>query len=953
MKHSLTKNQKQILAASALFVAGSLAVASLITYAIFTASKNDNGTFPGTVGLRSYFQKGTGTKTDPYVIARPSHFYNLTRLQNLGVFSGPTYFSLGYDPAHPNDPYAAESGTDLKFYPDNATSKTSDMISYLDMTAMSSTTKILAIGSEASPFYGVFDGNKKTVKGLKVTSGPDDVGVFGYTYSGSQVNNVCYQDLTIEDDGYNTAIPGLSTLYGETLSDVTTAGSVLTFHGTPNVDLTTSKQNLVTFQKETQAAEPSFTFTVPNLNISGVTYEFRSSSEYVTSASNGDGTYSVSVNRAAADTEAKRCVENNSSFYGTNGGTLSSRLSLVAKIYKDGVSYSRVLETFKLTFTNNLVSATDHEITMRGSIDYVNTADTSDTTYSEYAHGVNIGFLIGHCDGSASSCFVYNGSLLMNTATGSVQHVAQETETGLIGEVGVSLNNEFTPEKEYAAAGDTGVVNFTKMYNDIAGSSKFVSHKNGDTTYYTFSPTDGSGNLFAPYIRTDGSTANNNWGNAVTNAENSLDFAGRQLIQDETGYQRNLGVFKLTSSDYDTKTSPASTFLLGLGEFNVQYSSSNVFREFYYTTAEWADPSTGTQPAAKWGYGTGKDERIQLGTNLPTYYDSSTWSGELERHYNYVFRCPLSSSATSNYFYNSQGFLQSYFSYKLVDKSGGKLVPGTKNFGVFVKDVNMTTQKTSNISVFDSSLKLSAPSSSTIPTFTLNSTVYPVKSINFSIKSAGGANVTVMASSRNGSGGYVGVYDKSVALQNGKAYTPSYAMYLPYTNSVDDFAYFNYDYATGAVDSKATRAVQGEKLFAHTFTLPKGDYFIGSPNDSAYLYYVCAQGQEHEGNIGDEDNVYSELNVISNVDFVDTVPTTANFSDESGTWGRCFLAFMATFTSDSGTMSVNSVAGDGQSITTIQKPDNLSTALIDSEYSYPIVFNGVSYAKRFIVYPAG
>jgi hypothetical protein len=62
---------------------------------------------------------------------------------------------------------------------------------------------------------------------------------------------------------------------------------------------------------------------------------------------------------------------------------------------------------------------------------------------------------------------------------------------------------------------------------------------------------------------------------------------------------------------------------------------------------------------------------------------------------------------------------------------------------------------------------------------------------------------------------------------------------------------------------------------------------------------------------------------------------------------------MGTFTSDSGTMSVNSVAGDGQSITTIQKPDNLSTALIDSEYSYPIVFNGVSYAKRFIVYPAG
>jgi hypothetical protein len=636
-----------------------------------------------------------------------------------------------------------------------------------------------------------------------------------------------------------------------------------------------------------------------------------------------------------------------------NGTALSTRLSLVAKIYKDGISYSKVLETYKLTFTNNLVSASDHEITLRGSLDYVNTADTTDATYSEYAHGINIGYLIGHCDGSAKYCYVYNGSLAMNTTTDSVVNLAQETETGLIGEVGVSLNNEFTPQKEYATAGDTGVVNFTKMYSDIAGSSTFTYKKNGSTVYYKYTPTGGSSNLFATYLRTDGSTANNKWGNAVTNARYSIDFAGRQLIQDEDGYERNLGVFKLTSSDYDTKTSPANTYLLGLGEFNVQYSSTNVFKEFYYTTAEWADPSTNTKPSDKWKNSTDADEHIQLGTHMPTYSDTSTWSGDLERHYNYVVRCPLSSTATSNYFYNCKGFLQNYFSYKLVDKSGGKLVPGSKNFGVFVKDVNMTTLKTTNITTFDSSLTLSASSSSTVPTFTLNSTVYPVKSINFSIKSSGGANVTVMASSRKGNGGYVGVYDKSVALKTGKAYTPSYAMYLPYTSSIDDFAYFNYDYGTGNIDSKATRSVCGEKLFAHTFYLPKGDYFLGSPNDSVYIYYVCAQGQEHEGNTGDEDNVYSEINVIANVDFVDVVPTAANFFDETGTWGRCFLSFMATFASTSGTLSVTSVAGDGESITTIQKPDNLSTALIDSAYSYPIVFDGVSYAKRFIVYPAG
>jgi hypothetical protein len=333
MGNVISKNRKRIVISSLLFLSGVVALASLVTYALFTADKSDSGTYPGTVGLRSYFQKGTGTETDPYVIARPVHFYNLTRLQNLGVFYDKTYFSLGYDPDHPNDPYGADSATNLKFYPDNATSKTSDMIAYLDMTAMSATTPFLSIGSEATPFFGVFNGNKKTVKGLKIVSGPDDVGVFGYTYSGSMVENVCYQNLTVEDDGYSTVVPGLSDLYKTTLSELTTAGAALVYKGTSDVPLTTAKQNLVTYQKETQAAEPSFTFTLPSLSISGVSYEFRSSSEYLSVAKNDDGTYTATINRASADTEAKRCVENNTSFYTVNGTALSSRLSLVAKYY--------------------------------------------------------------------------------------------------------------------------------------------------------------------------------------------------------------------------------------------------------------------------------------------------------------------------------------------------------------------------------------------------------------------------------------------------------------------------------------------------------------------------------------------------------------------------------------------------------------------------------------------
>src|SRR5574344_354326 len=79
-------------------VAVALGFGTTVSYALFKADSNQSGKFGGTVGLRSYFQQGSGTEADPFVISRPVHFYNLTRLQNLGIFSSTTYFTLGYDP---------------------------------------------------------------------------------------------------------------------------------------------------------------------------------------------------------------------------------------------------------------------------------------------------------------------------------------------------------------------------------------------------------------------------------------------------------------------------------------------------------------------------------------------------------------------------------------------------------------------------------------------------------------------------------------------------------------------------------------------------------------------------------------------------------------------------------------------------------------------------------------
>ena len=50
----------------------------------------------GQVGLRGYFFTGDGTQEHPYEIVSPVHFYNLTRLQNLGIFPHKTYFQVGH-----------------------------------------------------------------------------------------------------------------------------------------------------------------------------------------------------------------------------------------------------------------------------------------------------------------------------------------------------------------------------------------------------------------------------------------------------------------------------------------------------------------------------------------------------------------------------------------------------------------------------------------------------------------------------------------------------------------------------------------------------------------------------------------------------------------------------------------------------------------------------------------
>lgn len=936
-----------------------LAFASYASLSLFMSEQGEEGEFPGQIALRSYFQKGTGSSTDPFVISRPVHFNNLSRLQNLGVFPTGTYFALGYDPNNPDDPYGANSGTNLRFYPDNSDSVASNMISYLDMSKQGS---ILSIGNEGAPFYGVFNGNGKEVCGLTIDSGPEDVGVFGYTYSGSTVENVYFNNLTVTDNGYDSGVSNLSTLYGDNAS-LTLNDPVLTYATkTVSTDLTSSDALFTDLTG-------SFVPTYPRNSPSGVVYEFRSSSNYFSYA-NG----AITVN-AGSDDDSKNyyCIANNTSFTQYDGAIMSNRLSIIAKIFNDGIFYSKVLATYLVNFIHSTTSG----ITMKVVRDYVNSDDTTLTKYTEYAHGVNIGFVIGHCDGSCKSCYVYQGTLSMNHTSGNLIAKAQETETGLIGEVGAGLDNEFTPQSAYAQSGDTGVVNFTKMYSEIRGddvtSGTYVSA--GD--YYTYSPLSTTGaKKYYSYLRNDMKASSS----YVTNATNAVDFKGRQLIADtkdssgKVTTSRNLGVFSMVTSEWEN--SDSTNFFEGLGDFSVSKSTSSAdyFKEFYYTTAEWKDTDASDLSVTNWSYDLDSVYSIERPIRLPSYCDEETWSPEIERYFDFIFHCDLASDADAysmNYFAKTQSeFLQSYFHYKLIDKDGNHLdykQGKNKDFGVFVKNVDHDAGTTANIESFDSSLKMSAPNTSdnkndTIPTITLNGTVYPTKTIDFSIANEHGANVTVMASSSSEKGSWVGVYDKAVSLSSSvnKAKKlanqhPAYAMYLPYANyGKDDFGYFNYtlDGATSNVATINTEA-PGSCLFAHTFTLPKGDYFIASPYSDVNIYYVCAQGQNNAGDTGNTATVFSNNNVVTDVDFITKSPFKDNAANDFVLADdRCWVNFEGTWSSGAGDFSVSASRASSTNTMSLTHSSNLKTLLIYDRRLLAITMDGTTSTSTYQKYPS-
>ena len=187
------KSKKFIISTFISLIGLSLASLSL-TFAWLASATTDldiNGTKGGII--TQYFDSGSGSENDPYIITRPVHLYNLTELYDKweGFAEEDHYFQLGK---------VLDNSGDLKVYNYNDNGELIDGVgTSLNMNYYEN---FRPIGSEEKPFGGTFDGSSLTLNKLHISgSGVSDIGVFGYVEGTAEIHDLYLDNLEIDTAG--------------------------------------------------------------------------------------------------------------------------------------------------------------------------------------------------------------------------------------------------------------------------------------------------------------------------------------------------------------------------------------------------------------------------------------------------------------------------------------------------------------------------------------------------------------------------------------------------------------------------------------------------------------------------------------------------------------------------------------------------------------------------------
>jgi hypothetical protein len=401
-----------------LLIGACITACASLSYALFIAKEKEvtnSSDFTGYINTAQYFDSGSGSETDPYIITRPRHLYNLSRLTAFGLFSASTaskqYFQLGKLVGSSYYVYA-EDGT-LSATVLDMTSKSSSSTSLLGWSY--SSFPFYPIGSEVTPFYGTFNGENLTIKGLEVTGNQEDIGVFGYISSKATVENVNFNKLQIKSYGAASSDVLYSSAYQASTSYTTAklvygSTDIGTIVSTGSIAIDNSTLLRLNINGTTQTnLEYTDTFT-SDASSTKVTYSYVSGYNTVL---NSNGTFNIG-------TDVNTNVLNTTSI--SAGQSFTNPFYIIASYTDENHNYlSTVVKTYDMVIKNDA-----------GTIKIDSCAERTDT------HGFNIGYIAGHCDGTISSSYVKDistdsSSISINSSYSGFTGKAHNSDFGLIG----------------------------------------------------------------------------------------------------------------------------------------------------------------------------------------------------------------------------------------------------------------------------------------------------------------------------------------------------------------------------------------------------------------------------------------------------------------------------------------------------------------------------------------